>query len=130
MKGISNSMLSSLLIWKGVNVKQVSQVALKTRDLEQQSNFYTNIVGLGETQRDSSGRVYLRCNANHHAVVLIPSAESGIDHYALDVGVKRNSRQRLRRWLARGLLMRRKDQLSLARGHPYACVILTAMSSS
>ncbi len=69
-----------------VNVKQVSHVALKTRDVEQQANFYTNIVGLGETQRDSSGRVYLRCNENHHAVVLIPSSEAGIDHYALDVG--------------------------------------------
>jgi catechol-2,3-dioxygenase len=30
--------------------------------------------------------VYLRCNANHHAVVLVPAAETGIDHYALDVG--------------------------------------------
>ena len=69
-----------------VNVKHVSHVALKTPNVERQTTFYTDMVGLGETQRDAAGRVYLRCNANHHAVVLIPSTESGIDHYALDVG--------------------------------------------
>jgi len=69
-----------------VNVKQVSHVALKTRDVERQAAFYTGMVGLGETERDAAGRVYLRCNANHHALVLIPSSESGIDHYALDLG--------------------------------------------
>jgi len=69
-----------------VNVKQISHVALKTRDVEGQAAFYADIVGLGETQRDTTGRVYLRCNANHHAVVLVPSTESGLDHYALDVG--------------------------------------------
>ncbi len=69
-----------------VNAKYVSHVALKTRDVEQQANFYNHMVGLGETERDSAGRIYLRCNANHHAVVLIPTTETGIDHYALDVG--------------------------------------------
>src|SRR5439155_17780314 len=69
-----------------VTAKRISHIALKTRNVEQQTNFYTHIVGLGETERDSAGRVYLRCNANHHAVVLNPSSEMGIDHYALDVG--------------------------------------------
>ena len=69
-----------------VNVKRISHVALKTHNVEQQTNFYTHMVGLGETERDSAGRVYLRCNADHHAVVLTPSSETGIDHYALDVG--------------------------------------------
>ncbi len=69
-----------------VNVKQVSHVALKTQNVERQAAFYTNMVGLGETQRDSVGRIYLRCNANHHALVLVPAQGNGIDHYALDVG--------------------------------------------
>src|SRR6202035_2073145 len=68
------------------NVKHISHIALKTREVEQQAKFYTHIVGLGETERDSAGRVYLGCNANHHAVVLIPSTETGIDHFSLDVG--------------------------------------------
>jgi catechol 2,3-dioxygenase-like lactoylglutathione lyase family enzyme len=70
-----------------VNVKQISHIALKAKDVERQVNFYTQLIGLGETQRDTVGRVYLRCNANHHAVVLLPSTdESGLDHFALDVG--------------------------------------------
>jgi catechol 2,3-dioxygenase-like lactoylglutathione lyase family enzyme len=68
------------------NVKQVSHVALKTQDVERQAAYYTNIVGLGETRRDSAGQVYLRCNANHHALVLVPDRDTGIDHFALDVG--------------------------------------------
>ena len=32
-----------------VNVKQVSHVALKTRNVEHQATFYTGMVGLGET---------------------------------------------------------------------------------
>ncbi len=69
-----------------VTAKRISHIALNTHNVEQQTNFYTNIVGLGEAERDSAGRVYLRCNANHHTVVLYPSSEMGIDHYALDVG--------------------------------------------
>jgi catechol-2,3-dioxygenase len=69
-----------------VNVKHVSHIALRVQNVEQQTQFYTHMVGLGETERDGAGHVYLRCNANHHAVILIPSSERGIDHYALDVG--------------------------------------------
>src|SRR5436190_21659211 len=69
-----------------VDVKHVSHIALRARDVERQATFYSRLVGLGETERDSEGRVYLRCNANHHSVVLMPSDQSGIDHFALDVG--------------------------------------------
>ena len=69
-----------------VDVRSISHVALKTRNVEQQTHFYTQMVGLGETERDNADPVYLRCNANHHSVVLIPSSETGLDHYALDVG--------------------------------------------
>jgi catechol-2,3-dioxygenase len=68
------------------NVKKVSHVALKTQNVERQAAFYTQMVGLGESERDSTGRIYLRCNADHHALVLVPAADTGIDHYALDVG--------------------------------------------
>ncbi len=69
-----------------VDVKSISHIALKTHNVEQQTHFYTQMVGLGETERDNDGRVYLRCNTNHHSVVLIPSSETGLDHYALSVG--------------------------------------------
>ena len=69
-----------------VDVKHVSHVALRAQDIDRQAAFYSQLVGLGETERDSEGRVYLRCNANHHSVVLMPSDRPGIDHFALDVG--------------------------------------------
>lgn len=69
-----------------VHVKQISHIALKARDLERQAEFYTDMVGLSETERDERGRVYLRCNEHHHAVVLVPAQEAGIDHFALDLG--------------------------------------------
>jgi catechol 2,3-dioxygenase-like lactoylglutathione lyase family enzyme len=69
-----------------ISTKSLSHIGLKSQDVERQAAFYAQMVGLGETERDSVGRVYLRCNANHHSVVLIPSSESGIDHVALDVG--------------------------------------------
>ncbi|MFL5586551.1 MAG: hypothetical protein ACJ8BW_31025 [Ktedonobacteraceae bacterium] len=37
-----------------VTAKRISHIALKTRNVEQQTNFYTNIVGLGETERDNA----------------------------------------------------------------------------
>src|SRR6266568_713939 len=69
-----------------VDVKHISHVALKAQDVERQAAFYAQMVGLGETERDNEGRIYLRCNANHHSVVLVPSSGFGIDHFALDVG--------------------------------------------
>ena len=76
-----------------LKVKKLSHMGLKVKDIETQVNFYTQMVGLGETARDEAGRVYLRCDSNHHAVVLIPSAEKDkrkglpqLDHFALDMG--------------------------------------------
>ncbi len=69
-----------------VSVTAVSHVALRVRDLAAQEAFYTQMVGLERTTRDAAGRVYLRCNANHHAMVLIPAGTSELDHVALDVG--------------------------------------------
>jgi catechol 2,3-dioxygenase-like lactoylglutathione lyase family enzyme len=69
-----------------VKVKKLSHVALKVTDIAAQTQFYSEICGLGETARDDAGQVYMRCNADHHSVVLIPSDESGLDHFALEVG--------------------------------------------
>jgi catechol-2,3-dioxygenase len=69
-----------------VDVKRVSHVAIKVRDQSAQEDFYSQVVGLGKTTQDPAGRVYLRCNEHHHAVVLVPSSQPGLDHFALDVG--------------------------------------------
>jgi catechol-2,3-dioxygenase len=69
-----------------VDVKRISHAAIKARDLPAQEAFYIEMVGLGKTAEDADGRSYLRCNAAHHALVLIPASEPGLDHFALDVG--------------------------------------------
>lgn len=70
-----------------VQAKRLSHVALKTRDVEAQTKFYEEMVGLGETARDEKGRVYLRTNERHHSLILVPSEKSGgLDHFSLEVG--------------------------------------------
>ena len=69
-----------------INIKKLSHVGLNVQDIERQATFFTDMVGLGETARDEQGRVYLRCNSDHHQIILIPAAESGLNHYALAVG--------------------------------------------
>jgi len=68
-----------------IHIRKLSHVALKVQDIEAQAAFYAEMVGMGETTRDETGCVYLRCNSDHHQVVLIPDQESGLDHYALEV---------------------------------------------
>ena len=68
-----------------INIKKLSHVALKVRDMEAQASFYSEFVGLGETARDKAGCIYLHCNCDHHQVVLIPAEETGLDHFALEV---------------------------------------------
>lgn len=69
-----------------VNVKRISHVALKVTDVDAQTDFYCQMAGFGKTTQDAVGRVYLRCNADHHSLVLVPAEEPSLDHYALDVG--------------------------------------------
>lgn len=37
-----------------VNVKNVSHVALKAREMERQAQFYTSMIGLGQNRLDQS----------------------------------------------------------------------------
>ena len=68
------------------NLKRVAYVALETSQIDRMSAFYQDLVGLEVVERDGEGRVYLRCDAFHHAVVLVPGAGCGMDHYGLDLG--------------------------------------------
>lgn len=69
-----------------IETKRLSHLALNVLDVDAQAHFYTEMVGLGETVRDAQGRVYLRCGAEHHTIVLQPAAERDMDHFALDLG--------------------------------------------
>ncbi|MEM7538012.1 MAG: VOC family protein [Chloroflexota bacterium] len=58
-----------------IKAKRLSHVGLHCQDVEVQTQFYTQMVGLGETARDQAGNIYLRCNADHHSLVLMPAPD-------------------------------------------------------
>ncbi len=92
-----------------VDVKHISHVALKVTDVEAQTDFYCQMVGLGETARDEKGKVYLRCNADHHSLVLIPAEEKGLDHYALEIGNRSQLEAAARAFERAGIAYETKD---------------------
>ncbi len=69
-----------------VQSRKMSHIALNVTDVERQLAFYTEMAGFSLTAVDDRGNAYLRCNTQHHSVMLIPSSESGVDHIALSVG--------------------------------------------
>lgn len=52
-----------------IGVRKIAHAAYETPDLEQQTEYYTNILGLTLTARDKDA-VYLANTVDHHAVVL------------------------------------------------------------
>jgi len=60
---------------------------LRVLNLEESVDFYTNVVGLVETGRDASGRVYFKCHdeRDHNSLILRESNCSGMDFYAFKV---------------------------------------------
>ncbi|MGE4483414.1 catechol 2,3-dioxygenase [Acidocella sp.] len=60
---------------------------LRVLDLEASVKFYTDIMGLEETGRDSSGRVYFKCldEVDHHSLIIRQSEKTGMDFYGFRV---------------------------------------------
>ena len=69
-----------------VQTKQLSHLALNVINIDKQTAFYQDMVGMYVQAIDASGRVYLRCQRDHHTLLLTPAGARGIDHFALDVG--------------------------------------------
>lgn len=69
-----------------IKTKTLSHLALNVTDIESQTRFYQDMVGLHVQTTDAAGRVYLRCQSDHHVLMLIPANSGGLDHFALDVG--------------------------------------------
>lgn len=63
-------------------VLRPGHVALRVLDLEDAVNHYVNVIGLKETGRDASGRIYLKGwdEHDHHSVVLRQANEAGMDY--------------------------------------------------
>jgi len=60
---------------------RLSHVNLNCKDIDASSLFFQNILGFKLTDR-SRAMVFLRCNRDHHAVVLADSGLNGLNHIA------------------------------------------------
>lgn len=68
-----------------VQVKRLSHVGLQAKDVNKQTEFYTDRWGLDRIEEDG-GTVYLRGeNGDHHCLTLRPG-EAGLDYIAFEVG--------------------------------------------
>jgi len=68
-------------------VLRPGHACLRVLDLEESVRFYTDVLGLQETGRDKSGRVYFKCwdERDHHSIILRKADRAGLDFYAFKV---------------------------------------------
>ena len=83
--------------YKGVSpirVKKLGHLVYEVSDIERSVRFWTEVMGLIETDRNAHGMVFFRCNADHHAIGLKPGKgktrrdmKSGlqVEHLAMEV---------------------------------------------
>lgn len=61
--------------------ERLSHVNINTQDVDGLAKFYANILGFQLTDR-SKIMAFLRCNSDHHAVVLAEAPNEGLNHIA------------------------------------------------
>lgn len=68
-------------------VLRPGHAVVRVLDLDESVRFYTDVMGLKETGRDKSGRVYFKCHdeRDHNSFVIRKSDRAGMDHFAFKV---------------------------------------------
>jgi catechol 2,3-dioxygenase len=68
-------------------VLRPGHAVVRVLDVDESVEFYTNVMGLKETGRDQSGRVYFKCNdeRDHNSFVIRKADRAGIDCFAFKV---------------------------------------------
>jgi catechol 2,3-dioxygenase len=68
-------------------VLRPGHVQIRVMDLDEGVRHYRDVMGLEETGRDASGRVYLRCwdERDHHSIVLKKADSAGMDFFGFKV---------------------------------------------
>jgi catechol 2,3-dioxygenase len=113
-------------------VLRPGHVALRVMDLDAAVRYYTDVIGLEEIARDSTGRVYLKAwdEADHHSVVLRSASQPGMDYLGFRVDsdatlerlaadVKRSGLASANRWIEAGehLATGRRFRFVIPTGH-------------
>lgn len=65
--------------------RKLGYVALNVSDVDRSCDFYIREVGLELSERDETGRVFLRCGPDHHNLILYPAAEPGLKRVAFEL---------------------------------------------
>lgn len=68
-------------------VLRPGHAVLRVLDLDESVHFYTEVLGLKETGRDKSGRVYFKCwdERDHHSFVIRKADRAGMDCFGFKV---------------------------------------------
>lgn len=68
-------------------VLRPGHAVVRVLDLDESVKFYTDVMGLKETGRDKSGRVYFKCNdeRDHNSFIIRQTDRAGLDHLGFKV---------------------------------------------
>ena len=76
-----------------IKVKKIGHLVYKVSDVDRSVKFWTEVMGFTVSDRNEFGMVFLRTNADHHTIAVVPGKaehrpEGGlqVDHLALEVG--------------------------------------------
>jgi catechol-2,3-dioxygenase len=69
---------------ESIQVERFSHAAIGVRDLNRQTEFYVNNIGLGVVE-ETPGHIYLRAGGSHHHVLELVSNFRGLHHIAFEV---------------------------------------------
>lgn len=77
-----------------IRIKKLGHLVYEVSDVERTAQFWKDVLGFVESDRNEVGMVFLRCAADHHAIALMPSSKSrkpahneglAVDHLAFEV---------------------------------------------
>lgn len=70
---------------QGVSPDKIGHIALYTQDVQRIAKFYTDVLGFRWSDWCEDFFVFMRCNADHHAMNFIRSERQGMFHYAFEL---------------------------------------------
>jgi 2,3-dihydroxy-p-cumate/2,3-dihydroxybenzoate 3,4-dioxygenase len=69
--------------------RKLGYVAINVSDVARARSFYETMVGLAANGEGAEGEAFLRCGADHHAIVLYPAAPPGLKRIGFEIEDRR-----------------------------------------